>query len=66
MKWLPSVFLVATIHLIYDVNILLRGILKKEKTALVELGVFFTYMRKLMDSVAETAFLGQPAASHSV
>jgi hypothetical protein len=40
----------------------LRVILKKEKITLVELGVFFTYMRKLMDSVAETAFLGQPAA----
>eukprot|EP00090_Calanus_glacialis_P003417 TRINITY_DN12530_c0_g1_i1.p1 TRINITY_DN12530_c0_g1~~TRINITY_DN12530_c0_g1_i1.p1 ORF type:complete len:215 (+),score=95.73 TRINITY_DN12530_c0_g1_i1:280-924(+) len=42
---------------IYDNVVELRGILKREKTALVELGVFFTYMRKLMDSVAETAFL---------
>ena len=38
---------------IYDNVVELRGILKREKTALVELGVFFTYMRKLMDSVED-------------
>jgi hypothetical protein len=57
--WLPLAY--TNQEMIYDI----RGILKKEKIALVELGVFFTYMRKLMDSVAETAFLGQPAA-HSL
>ena len=42
---------------IYDKVGVLRGILKMEKTALVELGVFFTYMRKMMNSLAETTFL---------
>ena len=49
-------------EIIYDRVVELRGTLKKEKIALVELGVFFTYMRKRMDSVAKNAFLGQPAA----
>jgi hypothetical protein len=44
----------------------LRNILKKEKVVLVELGVFFTYVRKLVDSVAETAFLGQSNSQHSL
>jgi len=42
---------------LYDKVVELRGITKKEKEALLELGVFFTYVRKLLDSVAETAFL---------
>jgi len=42
---------------IYDMVVELRGIIKMEKEALLELGTFFTYVRKLMDSVAETSFL---------
>jgi len=41
----------------YDKVVELKGILKKEKVTLIELEVLFTYIRKLMDSVAETAFL---------
>eukprot|EP00092_Neocalanus_flemingeri_P001710 GFUD01001825.1.p1 GENE.GFUD01001825.1~~GFUD01001825.1.p1 ORF type:complete len:322 (-),score=132.62 GFUD01001825.1:198-1163(-) len=42
---------------LYDMVVELRGILQIEKEALLELGVLFTYVRKLLDSVAETAFL---------
>jgi len=42
---------------IYDKVVELRAVLRKEKATLIELGVLFAYIRKLMDSVAETAFL---------
>jgi len=42
---------------VYEKVVQLRAIIKKEKATLIELGVLFTYIKKLMDSVAETAFL---------
>jgi len=42
---------------VYEKVVQLRAVIKKEKATLIELGVLFTYIKKLMDSVAETAFL---------
>jgi len=42
---------------VYEKVVQLRAIIKKEKATLLELGVLFSYIKKLMDSVAETAFL---------
>ena len=43
---------------IYDRVVTLRSMIKEEKNSLIELTVLYSYVRKLMNSVAETAFLG--------
>merc|ERR1712142_636515 len=42
---------------IYDRVVALRSMIKEEKNSLIELTVLYSYVRKLMNSVAETAFL---------
>merc|ERR1712059_172750 len=42
---------------IYDRMVELRGKIKREKEALSELEILFTFVKKLMDSSAETSFL---------
>ena len=43
---------------LYDTVVTLRSQIKKEKELLSELDILFSFVSKLLDSVAETAFLG--------
>ena len=43
---------------LYDAVVSLRSQIKKDKELLSELDILFSYVSKLMDSVAETSFLG--------
>lgn len=43
---------------LYDRVVDLKMQIKSDKQQLIELHTLFSYVRKLMDSVAETAFLG--------
>ena len=43
---------------LYDEVVNLRSRTKKDKELLSELDILFSYVSKLLDSVAETSFLG--------
>ena len=43
---------------LYDTVVTLRSQIKKDKELLSELDILFSFVSKLLDSVAETAFLG--------
>ena len=43
---------------LYDKVISLKTQIKQDKAQLVELETLFSYVKKMMDSVAETSFLG--------
>ena len=43
---------------LYDAVVSLRSQIKKDKELLSEPDILFSYVSKLMDSVAETSFLG--------
>ena len=44
---------------LYDTVVTLRSRIKKDKELLSELDILFSYVSKLVDSVAETSFLGE-------
>ena len=44
---------------IYDTVVRLRAEIKKDKEQLSELDILFCYVSKLVDSVAETSYLGR-------
>ena len=43
---------------LYDIVVTLRSQIRKDKELLSELDILFSFVSKLLDSVAETAFLG--------
>ena len=43
---------------LYDTVVTLRSRIKKDKDLLAELDLLFSFVGKLLDSVAETSFLG--------
>ena len=44
---------------LYDRVVDLKMQIKSDKQQLIELHTLFSYVRKMMDSVAETSFLGE-------
>ena len=44
---------------LYDRVVQLRMEIKNDKQQLTELNILFSYVKKMMDSVAETSFLGR-------
>lgn len=48
-----------TMEELYDRVVDLKMQIKSDKQQLIELHTLFSYVRKLMDSVAETSFLGE-------
>ena len=44
---------------LYDNVVTLRSQIRKDKELLSELDILFSYVSKLVDSVAETSFLGE-------
>ena len=48
-----------TMEELYDRVVDLKMQIKSDKQQLIELHTLFYYVRKLMDSVAETSFLGE-------
>ena len=48
-----------TVEELYDRVVELKTQIKSDKQQLVELQTLFSYVRKMMDSVAETSFLGE-------
>ena len=47
---------------LYDTVVTLRSQVKKERELLFELDILFSFVSKLLDSVAETAFLGNSSS----
>ena len=50
---------------LYDTVVTLRSQIRKEKELLSELDILFSFVSKLLDSVAETSFLGITNSSSS-
>ena len=48
-----------TVEELYDRVVELKTQIKSDKQQLIELQTLFSYVRKMMDSVAETSFLGE-------
>ena len=48
-----------TVEELYDRVVELKTQMKSDKQQLIELQTLFSYVRKMMDSVAETSFLGE-------
>ena len=50
---------------LYDRVVELKTQIKSDKQQLIELQTLFSYVIKMMDSVAETSFLGEPHSFES-